>query len=173
MLNSVNLIGRLGQDPEHKHTQGGSTVCNLSVATSRKDKNGQDVTQWHRVSCFGKTADNVAKYLAKGSLVHIQGEITYSKYTDREGVQRYGTNIVAFRVLFLESRNVRGGQQQQPNQHEQDKANGYQQPPQQVAQQNPQYWQQPQQGYQGPPGAQVPVSGGPYGPPPMDDDVPF
>lgn len=106
MLNKVILIGNLGADPETKTSGTGTEICNLRVATSerRKDKDGQwsDHTEWHRVVCFGKTAENCAKYLTKGRQVYIEGKISTKKYQDKDGNDRWSTDVVANEVKFLQ-----------------------------------------------------------------------
>ena len=104
-MNRVILIGNLGADPESRTTPNGACVANLRVATSerRKDKDGgwTDHTEWHRVSVFGKTAENVGKFLHKGSKVGVEGRLTTRQYTDKDGVEKYSTEIVAENVEFL------------------------------------------------------------------------
>lgn len=99
MVNQVFLIGRIGQDPELKQFQGGAELLSFSLATSRKWKNkaGQweEETQWHRVQAWGKLASIYSSLLNKGDLVNIQGEIKYGKYTGKDGVERYTTDISA------------------------------------------------------------------------------
>lgn len=105
-MNKVFLYGRLGQDPELRHTQSGNSVCNLSVATSKSwvDKSGQkqSATEWHRVVVWGKTGDNCAKYLAKGREVIIEGELQTRSWDDN-GTKKYATEIVASTVQFVGS----------------------------------------------------------------------
>jgi single-strand DNA-binding protein len=105
---SVNLaiiVGYLGADPELRYLPNGDAVVNLSVATSEKykDKSGQPVetTEWHRVSFFGRTAEVCGEYLRKGSLVYIEGSIRTRKYTDKEGIERYATEIKGNRMKML------------------------------------------------------------------------
>ena len=112
-INKVILVGNLGNDPEHRTTPGGMAVTRASVATtsSRKgsDGNYQDRTEWHRVVFFGRTAEVAAEYLRKGSQVYIEGEIRYDKYTDKEGNERYSTDIVANEMQMLGGRGEGGG----------------------------------------------------------------
>lgn len=101
-MNKAILIGRLGQDPELKELSG-TTLCNLSVATSERKKVGgewQDATEWHRVTVFGKTAENAAKYLAKGSQLAVEGRIQTRTY-EKDGEKRYATEIIAYQVEFI------------------------------------------------------------------------
>lgn len=117
MLNKVQIIGRLGADPELRYTQGGQPVCSLRIATdeSYTDKNGNRVeaTEWHRVIAFQRAAENCNKYLSKGSLVYVEGKLTTRKWQDQNGHERYTTEIRAERVQFLEKRE---NAQQQPAQ---------------------------------------------------------
>lgn len=106
MLNKVQLIGRLGQDPEIKVLDSGTTVANFSLATDKKYKNkaGETVqdTQWHRIVCFNKLAELAEKYLKKGSLIYAEGEIKYRSYEDKDGVKRYLTEIFIDTFRFLD-----------------------------------------------------------------------
>lgn len=116
-LNKALLIGRLGRDPELKYTAGGQAVCSLSVATDEsyypKD-GGQKVeqTEWHRVTLWGKTAETAANYLAKGRLVYVEGRIKTRKWQDKDGQDRYTTEIHGDRVQFLDSKGGGDGQGQ-------------------------------------------------------------
>ena len=129
MLNKVMIIGRLGRDPELRYTQSGSPVASLNVATdeSYTDRDGNKVerTEWHRVSVFQRQAENCANYLAKGSLIYVEGSLQTRKWQDQQGQDRYTTEIKAQRVQFLDRKGdaPRGGQAQQrqaPRQQPQD-----------------------------------------------------
>ncbi len=113
MLNKVQIIGRLGADPELKYSQTGSPVCTLSVATdeSYQDREGNKVqrTEWHRVSVFQRAAENCATYLAKGSLVYVEGSLQTRKWQDQNGQDRFSTGINAQRVQFLDRKGEGGG----------------------------------------------------------------
>lgn len=104
-LNKVYLIGRLGTDPEVKHTASGVAVASLSVATdeSYTSKDGQKVekTEWHRVVAWGKQAEFCGNYLAKGRLIYVEGKLETRKWQDQAGVERYTTEVNASRVLAL------------------------------------------------------------------------
>ena len=106
------VIGRLGRDPELKYTQAGAPVCTLNLATdeSYKDNNGQKVerTEWHRVVVFQKAAENCSQYLAKGSLVFVEGSLQTRKWQDQQGQDRYVTEIRAHRVQFLDRKGDNG-----------------------------------------------------------------
>jgi len=111
-LNRAELIGHLGQDPEIKYTQSGAAVVNLSIATNERRKtDGQweDYTEWHRAVVWGKTAESCNEYLRKGSQVYIEGRLQTRKWADRDGVDRYTTEINAQRVLFLSKQGNTGG----------------------------------------------------------------
>ena len=106
MLNKVMIIGRLGRDPELRYTQSGSPVATLNVATDEsytdRDGNKVDRTEWHRVSVFQRQAENCANFLAKGSLVFVEGSLQTRKWQDQQGQDRYTTEIKAQRVQFLD-----------------------------------------------------------------------
>jgi single-strand DNA-binding protein len=112
-VNKVILIGNLGRDPETRYTTGGDAVTNLNIATSEqwKDKNGekQERTEWHRVVLFGRQAEIAGEYLKKGRSVYIEGRLQTRKYTDKDGVEKYSTEIVADRMQLLGSREGTGG----------------------------------------------------------------
>jgi single-strand DNA-binding protein len=107
-VNKVILIGNVGRDPETRYMPSGDAIVNLSLATTDtwKDKNGekQERTEWHRVAFFGKTAEIAGQYLRKGSQVYIEGRLQTRKWTDKEGQERYTTEIVADRMQMLGSR---------------------------------------------------------------------
>ena len=108
-VNKVILIGNLGKDPEVRYMPSGSAICNLVLATSRnwKDKtNGerQEETEWHRVALFDRMAEVAGEYLKKGKSVYIEGRLKTRKWTDKEGVERYTTEVVADRMEMLGSR---------------------------------------------------------------------
>ena len=108
-VNKVILIGNVGKDPDIKATNNGSTIANISVATSEswKDKStGQQLerTEWHRVVFFGSLAEIVRDYLKQGSKVYIEGSIRTRKWQDQSGQDRYTTEIVASEMQMLDSR---------------------------------------------------------------------
>ena len=115
MLNKVMLIGNLGADPEARYTQDGTCVCNIRIATTErfKDRDGQpqDRTEWHRVVLWGRLGETAKEYLRKGSRVYIEGRIETHKWQDRDGNDRYTTEIRARDMRFLGGgRNDQGGQ---------------------------------------------------------------
>jgi single-strand DNA-binding protein len=107
-LNKVMIIGRLGADPELRHTQSNQPVTRMRIATSEvyTDRSGQQQqsTEWHSVVAWGKSAEVTSKYLSKGRQVYIEGRLRTRKWQDKEGKDRYTTEVVAQRVLFLGGR---------------------------------------------------------------------
>ncbi len=107
-LNKVMLIGNLGKDPEVRYTQGGDAVANITIATSEKwkDKAGekQEKTEWHRIVLFGRKAEVAGEYLKKGSKAYIEGRLQTKKWTDKEGVERYTTEIICDQLTLLDKR---------------------------------------------------------------------
>ena len=108
MLNKVTLIGNLGRDPEIRHFEGGSQVAKFSLATNEnyRDRNGdwQTRTEWHDIVCWGPLAERAEKNLKKGNLVYVEGKITKRKWQDKEGNDRYSTEIVSNTIKSLERR---------------------------------------------------------------------
>lgn len=104
-MNKAIVMGRLGQDPELRYTQGGTAVTNLSIATTEyskgEDGNRKEMTEWHKVQCWGKQAENCAKYLAKGRQVLVEGRLTTRSWEDQNGNKKYSTEIVASNVQFI------------------------------------------------------------------------
>lgn len=114
MLNQAQIIGHLGKDPEVRYLPSGEAVANFSIATTEKwkDKNSgeqREETEWHRISVFGRLAEIVGEYLKKGSLVFIQGKIKTRKYTDKDGAERYATEIRAETMKMLGGRDSNQG----------------------------------------------------------------
>lgn len=104
-VNKVLLIGNLGRDPEMRYLPSGEAVANLAIATTDKYKdkagNPQEITEWHRVAFFGRTAEVCGQYLKKGAPVYVEGSLRTRKYTDKEGVERYVTEIRGDRMQML------------------------------------------------------------------------
>lgn len=118
-MNKVFLLGRLGRDPELRYTQSGNPVASLRMATdeSYTDNRGQKVerTEWHTVAVWGRSAENCANYLRKGSLCFVEGSLQTRKWQAQDGTDRYSTEIKAFRVQFLDPKGAQqehGGQDQ-------------------------------------------------------------
>ena len=133
-INKVILVGNLGNDPDVKYTQGGSAITTISVATTEawKDKQTgqqQERTEWHRVKFFGRLAEIAGEYLKKGRQVYIEGSLRTDKYTGKDGVERYTTDIIANEMQMLGGGGEGGGGDRQPRPQRQDSA-----PPQRQAQ---------------------------------------
>jgi single-strand DNA-binding protein len=113
MLNKVMLIGNLGADPETRFTQDGTCVCNLRLATTEKFKNRngepQERTEWHRVTLWARLGEIANQYLSKGSRVYIEGKIETRKWQDRDGNDRYTTEIRASEMKMLGGGSRSGG----------------------------------------------------------------
>ena len=108
-VNKVILIGNLGQKPEMRYTATNSAVANLSIATTEswKDKEPgemRDKTEWHRVVFFGKPAETIERYLDKGSKIYVEGKLQTRKWQDKDGNDRWTTEIVGSQFNFLDSR---------------------------------------------------------------------
>ncbi|RKZ72051.1 MAG: single-stranded DNA-binding protein [Gammaproteobacteria bacterium] len=108
-VNKAIILGSLGQDPDIRYTAGGAAVANISIATNEqwKDKESgemQERTEWHRVVFFGRLAEIVGEYLRKGSQVYVEGRIQTRKWQDKEGKDRYTTEIVANGMQMLGSK---------------------------------------------------------------------
>lgn len=105
-VNKVIIVGHLGRDPEMRYLPSGEAVANFSVATSEswKDKatgEKQERTEWHRVNFFGKTAEVAGQYLKKGSLIYVEGSLQTRKWTDKEGIEKFTTEIRGDRLQML------------------------------------------------------------------------
>jgi single-strand DNA-binding protein len=113
-VNKVILVGNCGRDPEIRYLPSGQAVANISVATSsrRKDKNTGEMvedTQWHRVTFFDRLAEIVGEYVKKGRPIYVEGRLTYRKYTDKDGVEKSATDIIATELQLLGGREGMGG----------------------------------------------------------------
>jgi len=107
-VNKVILIGNLGKDPETRYMSSGDAVTNISLATTEvwKDRNGekQEKTEWHRVTFYRKLAEIAGEYLKKGRSVYVEGKLETRKWTDKNGMERYTTEIIATDMKMLGSR---------------------------------------------------------------------
>ena len=108
-VNKVILIGNLGRDPEVRYTANGAAICNAAIATSRswKDKTSgerQEETEWHRVVFYDRLAEIAGEYLKKGKSVYIEGRLKTRKWTDKDGVERYTTEVIAQEMTMLGGR---------------------------------------------------------------------
>ncbi len=113
-VNKVIIVGNLGRDPEIRYMPSGDAIANIAVATSYKSKDRntgeqKETTEWHRISFFGKLAEIVGQYLKKGSSVYVEGRLQTRKYTDKDGVEKYATDIVAENMQMLGGRQGAGG----------------------------------------------------------------
>lgn len=113
-VNKVIIVGNLGRDPENRYLPSGEQVTSISVATTENwtDKQSgekKSLTEWHRISFFGKLAEIAGQYLKKGSPVYVEGKLRTQKYTDKDGIERYQTNIIASAMQML------GGKQDSGN----------------------------------------------------------
>ncbi len=112
-LNRIQLIGRLGRDPEMRYTAQGKAVTNFSLATGDKwtdrDGNERDDTEWFRIEAWDRLAEIANEYLKKGSQVYIEGRVKSRKYVDRDGIERTSIDVVASNLVFLGAKGDTGG----------------------------------------------------------------
>lgn len=113
-VNKVIIVGNLGRDPETRYMPNGDAVTNIAVATTEswKDKNSgekKELTEWHRITFYRKLAEIAGQYLKKGSQIYVEGRLQTRKWTDKEGVERYTTEIIADTMQMLGSRQGMGG----------------------------------------------------------------
>src|SRR3954465_15680443 len=113
-VNKVIIVGNLGRDPEIRYMPSGDAIANIAVATSYKSKDRntgeqKETTEWHRISFFGRLAEIVGQYLKKGSSVYVEGRLQTRKYTDKDGVEKYATDIIAEQMQMLGGRQGMGG----------------------------------------------------------------
>jgi single-strand DNA-binding protein len=112
-INKVILIGNLGRDPEVRYTPNGAAICNVTIATSRnwKDKNSgerMEETEWHRVVFYDRLAEIAGEYLKKGRPVYVEGRLKTRKWQDKDGVEKYTTEIIADQMQMLGGRDGGG-----------------------------------------------------------------
>lgn len=136
-LNKVMLIGNLGKDPEVRYTAGGTAVASFSIATSEKFKGKtgewEEKTEWHNITLWARLAEIAGEYLSKGKTVYIEGRLQTRKWQDKEGKDRYTTEIVGEKMQMLSGKGEGGGGQQQrpagrPAQQEHSQGNSYEEP---------------------------------------------
>lgn len=116
-LNRAEIIGNVGKEPEIRYTQSGDAIANLTIATSSKWKDKQtgelkEQTEWHRVVLYKRLAEIAGEYVTKGSKVYIDGQLTTRKWTDKEGIERYTTEIRGNNLILLGGRSVDGRPQE-------------------------------------------------------------
>ena len=107
-INKVELLGRVGIEPEMKYTPGGTAVTKLRLATDRYRRDGEDATDWHNIVCWAKTAEAVNEYVARGDRVYVAGRLVQNSWESEDGQRRHRTEIHASDVVFLDSRNGAG-----------------------------------------------------------------
>ncbi|MDD2388274.1 MAG: single-stranded DNA-binding protein [Desulfobacterales bacterium] len=169
-VNKAIILGNLGKDPEMTYTPSGLAVCKFSLATSKKMKDGQTVTQWHRCTAFGKTGELIAQYVNKGNQLYVEGEITYSQY-EKDGTIRYSTDIIVREFNFISGGGGGGGGGDQQGGYQNSQGGGAPQGGGYRGGGAPQG-----DGYQGNAGYQqggAPQGGGSGGSTPPEDDIPF
>lgn len=106
MLNKVQIIGNLGADPETRYSAAGKAVTSIRVATTEKWKDketgeAKEATEWHRIKFFGRLAEIAGEYLKKGRMVYVEGRLKTDKYTDKDGVEKYSTDIIGDEMKML------------------------------------------------------------------------
>ena len=104
-INRIELLGRVGTDPEMHYAPSGTAVTKFRVATDRRRQNGETETDWHSVVCFSKQAEAVNTYVGKGDRIYLSGSLAHSSYETEDGQRRYRTEVHASEVVFLDSRN--------------------------------------------------------------------
>ncbi len=107
-INRVELLGRVGTEPEMRYTQSGTAVTQVRLATDRRRQNGDSEADWHSVVAWGKTAEVVNQFVGKGDRIFVAGRLSYSSYETSDGQRRFRTEIHANEVIFLDSRNGSG-----------------------------------------------------------------
>ena len=122
-INKVILVGNLGRDPEIRYMPSGDAIATLAVATTDKWKDKasgeqKEATEWHRISAFGKLAEIMGQYLKKGSQVYIEGKLKTRKYTDKDGVEKYSTEIVCDTMQMLGGNKQEGDSAPAPRQQQ-------------------------------------------------------
>ena len=107
-INRVELLGRVGTDPDMQYTPGGTAVTRLRLATDRKRSNGETETDWHNVVAWDRRAEAVNQYVGKGQRIYVAGRLAHNSWEGDDGQRRYRTEIHAQEVVFLDSRNGSG-----------------------------------------------------------------
>lgn len=105
-VNSVTILGNIGRDPEVRYLPSGDAIANIAVATSFKTKDkstgeSKDLVEWHKIVFFGRLAEIAGQYLKKGGAVYVQGRLQTRKYTDKDGIEKYATEIVGEQMQML------------------------------------------------------------------------
>ena len=169
-LNKVLLIGTLGKDPDVRYAQSGAALTSISVATNEswkdKDGNKQERTEWHRVKFFGRLAEIAGEYLKKGAQVYIEGALRTEKYTDKQGVEKYTTDIIASEMQMLGGKREESGERSDEHSGENTTGNSSSGRQGGAPRSRPLPQQQRQSVHQ-------PVAAGGFDQFPDEDDVPF
>ena len=108
-INRVELLGRVGTDPEMRYAPSGTAVTQLRLATDRRRQDGAVEADWHTVTCWGKLAEAVSQYVHKGDRLYVAGRLAQNSYETQDGQRRHSTEIHAAEVVFLDSRNGANG----------------------------------------------------------------
>ena len=174
-VNKVIVLGRIGKDPELSYAASGMAICKFSLATSEKNKQGEEKTEWHRCVAFQKAGELIAQYVQKGDELYVEGKISYGKY-NKDGVDVYTTDIIVNQMNFISGK--KGGGQGQPqnqqppqnNYNQQPQGGGYNSQPHGQGYNQGGYQSGPQGGYnQGRNEGGHPKASGGFNPPPDDD----
>lgn len=136
-VNKVILLGYVGQPPEIRQSKAGENIANFTLATSRYSTNPrtgerEQNTSWHYITCFKRIADIIAQYVTKGSRLYVEGSLDYGEYTDKQGIKRYTTKIIAQSIQMLSAKGERDEtepQQESSPQDYQSAKNGVDLPP--------------------------------------------
>ena len=110
-INKVELLGRVGTDPEMRYSQGGTAIAQLRLATDRRHQDGETTADWHTVVAWGKQAEAVNQYVAKGDRLYVAGRLAQNAWEGEDGQRHHRTEVHASEVVFLDSRN---GSRQEP-----------------------------------------------------------
>jgi len=131
-LNKVMLIGNLGKDPEVRYTTSGTAVASFSIATTERFKNKsgewEDKTEWHNITLWSRLAEIAGEYLSKGKTVYIEGRLQTRKWQDRDGRDRYTTEIVGEKMQMLSAKGDGGGRSKAPADQSYGDAPAYEEP---------------------------------------------
>lgn len=118
-VNKVILVGRLGQDPEVRYAPSGTAVANFTIATNEvrrdRDGNNQEITDWHKIVAFGKTAEFLEQYIKKGDMIYVEGKLQTRSWEDKDGVKRYVTEVLTNILTPLSSRSFQGNDNGPPS----------------------------------------------------------
>lgn len=127
-VNKVILIGRVGQDPEIRYLNSGKAVTNISLATTskRKSEGGySEDTQWHRITMYDKLAEIAGQYVRKGSMIYVEGTLKYGKFTDKNGVEKNTTDIMANQMQMLGGKSDGQREERRNNENEQQRQQSF------------------------------------------------